>query len=307
MNTDKQNLILKTATYFAVVNGFSIFFIKLYGYINTHSTSLFASLVDAGLDITASILNMIALRLALMPPDENHRFGHEKIQDLAAFGQGVFFIASSLFVAATSTLKLKEHGEIINPESGIMIMLISTCMTLLLVSFQTYALSIANSSLVKIDRLHYLTDIFTNFVVILSIYFSASYWFIDGIAGIIISLYLFYGAYKIITEALHHLLDEEATQEDKDKIIDVLREYKAQKQIIAMHDLRTRIAGSKYFIQFHIELDGNFKLYDSHSITENIEVDILKVFPGAHIIIHQDPSGIDEDTPYRDELVPKAD
>ncbi|NDB82426.1 MAG: cation diffusion facilitator family transporter [Alphaproteobacteria bacterium] len=303
MNSSKQNLLLKSASYFAVFNGIIIFLLKLYGYTHTYSASLFASLVDAGLDITSSFLNMIALRLALLPPDENHRFGHEKIQDLAAFGQGVFFVASSIFVLGSSVYKLGHDNDVTNPELGLVVMGISTFLTILLISYQTFVLSCAQSSLIKIDRFHYLSDLLTNLAVIISLYFSFSYKFVDGLVGVLISFYLIHGSYSIIQESLHHLLDEEASDEDKAKIIDILKKYKSQKQIMAMHDLKTRIAGNKYFIQFHIELDGNLKLHAIHAITENIEQDIIKIFPVAEIIIHQDPVGVDEDTPYRDELV----
>ncbi|MDX1923939.1 MAG: cation diffusion facilitator family transporter [Rickettsiaceae bacterium] len=302
MDINKQNLLLKSASYFAVANGALIFVMKLYGYAETNSASVFASVVDSGLDITSSILNMLALRFALVPPDENHRFGHEKIQDLAVFGQGIFFIASSFFVVANSFYKLKSHSEVTNPESGLIVIFLSTILTFSLVLYQTYVLSKVKSSIIKADKLHYLTDLLSNIVVAISIYFSASYWYIDGIFGILIAIYLFWGAYEIMREGLCNLLDQEVDEKDKAKIIKILMKYKARREIIAIHDLKTRMAANKLFIQFHVEFDGNMKLYDSHIITEKIEKDILKIFPVAQIIIHQDPSGIDEDTPFRDEL-----
>ena len=64
--------------------------IKVYGWMATGSVAVFAALIDSLLDLTSSIINMIALRLALVPPDHNHRFGHNKIEDLAVFGQSIF-------------------------------------------------------------------------------------------------------------------------------------------------------------------------------------------------------------------------
>ncbi|MDX1916628.1 MAG: cation diffusion facilitator family transporter [Rickettsiaceae bacterium] len=302
MDSGKQNLLLKVTTYFAVLNGVIILILKLYGYVNTNSSAIFASLVDAALDITSSLMNMFALRFALVPPDANHRFGHDKIQDLAAFAQGIFFIISGLFVLVVSIYKSSYHQEMTSSEIGINTILISTILNLCLVAFQTYVLNKVKSPLIHVDRFHYLTDILTNIVVIISLYLSSSYAFLDSFMGIGIAIYIIHGAYSIIHEALHHLLDEEAPDTDKHQIIEVLKKYKSLNQIIAVHDLKTRIAGNKYFIQFHVELDGNLKLYETHAITENIEKDIIKIFPGSQIIIHQDPVGVDEDTPYRDEL-----
>jgi len=69
-----------------------------------------------------------------------------------------------------------------------------------------------------------------------------------------------------------------------------------------LHDLKTRRAANKPFIQFHIELDGSINLYNAHEITEKIMDEISKVFIGAEIIIHQDPEGIEEDVQYRESL-----
>ncbi|MDX2050740.1 MAG: cation diffusion facilitator family transporter [Rickettsiaceae bacterium] len=302
MKLENKKLLLKSSSYLSVVCGFVVFIIKLYGYLNTGSMSIFASLIDAGLDTTSSVLNMFALQFALTPPDENHRFGHEKIQDLAVFGQGVFFIASSIFVLFSAIMKLTHGKEVVNIESGLYVMMTTTIISILLVSYQTYVLSIAESNIIKADKLHYLTDLLTNITVMISLSISASYWFIDDVLGILIALYMGISAYKLMKEALRNLLDEECSEQDKEKIINILKKYKKRGEIKAIHDLKTRMAGQKYFIQFHVELDGNMKLYMSHEITENIERDIVKKLPGAEVIIHQDPTGIDEATPYRNEL-----
>lgn len=268
----------------------------------TSSVSLFASLIDSALDISSSLINVIALRYSLVPADQNHRFGHYKFQDIAVFGQGMFFTASSLFIVYEALSKLGNKVEVYNEGTGITTIFLSMIATMILLRYQTFVIARTGSSLIKTDKLHYLTDLFTNFTVIISIYLSKTIWFIDSLFAILIAIYLLYGAYEVIKESLKNLSDEEFSDKDKNKILSILKKHKKQNLIIAIHDLKTRTAADKRFIQFHLELEGSLTLFKCHEITERIEKEILTIFPECEVIIHQDPSGIEEEKPYRDEL-----
>ncbi len=302
--TQKEKL-LKSATYLSVVIAFFILSIKAYAFAETDSVSILASLVDSSLDITSSIINMIALRFALIPADDNHRFGHEKIQDLAVFGQAIFFIASSIFVIFSALSHLHDKNLVNNGELGTNIMIISIVATFILVAYQSYVLSIVKSNIVIADKLHYITDLFTNFVVIVSIYYSAEYWFIDSLFAALIAIYLFHGAYKLLQISIKNLVDEEFSKEDKQKLIEILSKFKNSGDILGVHDMKTRKASSKYFIQFHVEMKSDITLYQSHIILEKIEENISEFFHDAEIIIHQDPDGHPEEVFFREKLIDK--
>jgi ferrous-iron efflux pump FieF len=302
MDSDKKKYLIKLSSSLSIFIASVILGMKSIAWLITESSSVLASLVDSSLDITSSIINFIAIRYALLPPDDNHRFGHDKIQDLAVFGQGIFFMASALFVIISSMLKINSHTEIYNFDYGIYLMLASTVLTIGLVFFQSYVVSATNSNIIKADKLHYITDIFSNLVVVLSVYFSQKYRYLDCVLAILIALYLMHGAYQILNEALKNLLDQEFDPEERNKIISKLIEYKNNKRIESAHDIKTRKAGNKYFIQFHVEINGSLTLKETHEIVEDIEQDLLKIFPEGEIIIHQDPAGIEEEFSFGDEL-----
>ena len=98
----KDDDLIKSASYASILVAIIIMLIKSYGWAATDSQSILASLIDSCLDITSSAINLVAIRIALRPPDHNHRFGHDKFQDLAIFSQSIFFFASSLFMQVTS-------------------------------------------------------------------------------------------------------------------------------------------------------------------------------------------------------------
>ena len=97
---DKQSTdrLIKIASYVSVSTALLITIAKAYGWLFTESQSMLASLIDSFLDISSSIINLIAIRLSLIPPDDNHRFGHEKFQDLAIFSQSMFLEKLAIFV-----------------------------------------------------------------------------------------------------------------------------------------------------------------------------------------------------------------
>lgn len=261
--------------------------VKFYAWVQTGSQSILASFIDACLDISSSAINLIAVTIALRPPDDNHRFGHDKFQDLAIFSQSVFFFASSLFILASALLAIYFEEEPKNTNFGINVMYISTFLTLVLVSYQSYVVKKTKSRIIEADKLHYFTDFLTNIAVILSLHLSGNFKYIDSIAGVFIAIYIMRTSYILFRDAIRNLLDEELKEEDRQKIIDIILSFNKTE---GFHELKTRSAANKAFIQFHLELDGDLTLNTAHKISDKIHDELKKHFPNSEIIIHQDPS-----------------
>ncbi|WP_375318614.1 cation diffusion facilitator family transporter [Candidatus Tisiphia endosymbiont of Oplodontha viridula] len=297
---EHQNLI-KSASYVSFIVATCILLIKYYGWLVTDSQSILASLIDAMLDISSSFINLIAIRFALQPPDYHHRFGHEKIQDLAIFSQSVFFCVSSLFICSSSVKSLVDGSVPNNIESGINVMYLCIILTFILVAYQSYVIKKTGSEIIKVDKLHYFTDLLTNIAVIVSINLTTSFWFIDSLFGIGISVYIMYTSYVLFRKAFKNLIDEELPEKDRAKILSIITQFKEVKGI---HEMKTRYAASKPFIQCHIEMDGDMSLYSSHHHSDQISSALLLEFPGAEIIIHLDPYGYEEKVNYRENIKP---
>ena len=106
MAIERNNRLIKIASYASVTTAVVIMLAKSYAWLATESQSILASLIDSLLDISSSAINLIAIRFSLLPADDNHRFGHEKFQDLAIFSQSMFFFASCLFTLFSSSKAL---------------------------------------------------------------------------------------------------------------------------------------------------------------------------------------------------------
>ncbi|HJK86443.1 MAG TPA: cation diffusion facilitator family transporter [Candidatus Megaira endosymbiont of Nemacystus decipiens] len=281
-----NNQLIKSASYASVVTAIIIMIVKSYGWLSTDSQSILASLIDSLLDVTSSAINLVAVRVALTPPDNNHRFGHEKFQDLAIFAQSGFFFISSLVILYSSSkaLYLKQIPE--NSELGADVMYICIFFTLILVIYQTYVFNKTQSKIIAADKLHYFSDFLTNIAVVVSLYLSNSFWYLDALMGIFIALYIMKGSVSLFREAIRNLSDEEFDNDQRDKIIKIIENCPDVK---GFHDLKTRFAGNKPFIQLHLELEGSLSLYKAHDISEHVEQKIRAEFSKAEVTIHQDP------------------
>jgi cation diffusion facilitator family transporter len=287
----KDDDLIKSASYASVLVAIIIMLIKAYGWAATDSQSILASLIDSCLDITSSVINLVAIKVALRPPDHNHRFGHDKFQDLAIFSQSIFFFASSLFILFSSGRSLYLGHIPENSALGVDIMYLCIFLTLILVIYQSYVVKKTGSKIIAADKLHYFSDFLTNIAVVISLYLSSKFWYVDALAGILVAIYIIRASYILFREAIHNLSDEEFDDVERKQIIEIIHSVPETK---GFHELKTRSAGNKPFIQFHLELDGNLSLIAAHIISDKVADKLIKLFPTAEIIIHQDPEYTEE-------------
>jgi ferrous-iron efflux pump FieF len=259
----------------------------------TDSVGLLSTLIDSLLDVGASLVNLIAIRHALTPADEEHRFGHGKAEALAGLGQAAFVAGSAAFLLMQAGERLFRPRDLAHIDIGIAVMVFSIVVTLALVIFQKYVARRTKSLAIGADSLHYETDVLANAGVIVSLVLIAQFGWVmaDPLVAIAIVAYIFWGAWSIGVRALHILMDRELPDADRDKIKAIA---KSDPAVRGVHDLKTRSSGSHVFIQLHLELDGNMTLHDVHVISENVMKRIMAAYPNAEVIVHEDPEGIVE-------------
>lgn len=289
MQLDHKKLV-KRAGYASVATAVILLVSKLFVWFITDSSSILASLTDSFLDIGASIINLFAIKYALEPADESHRFGHGKAESLAGLAQSALIVGSSVLLILYGVNSLLEAKPIVRSELGIGVSVFALCITFILIRYQNFVVKETGSVAVKADSLHYKSDLWLNSAVLLALALSAyGFYWVDGLATILIALYILYSAYEIGFESVQTLLDHELSKEDIALIEAVVNE---NQQVQGMHDLRTRQSGYMKFIQLHIELDDDLSLFNAHAIADKVELNILRKFPNAEVIIHQDPISI---------------
>ncbi len=264
---------------------------KFAAYVITDSVSVMTSLLDSTFDALASTVTMLSVMHATTPADEEHRFGHGKIEALAAMGQSLFICGSACYLLFESAHRFLHPQPVRQAFIGIGVMALSIVLTVLLLAFQRYVIRRTPSVAISADNLHYNGDLLMNIGVLSALglgYYSHWPYFDPLFAGLI-SFVLIYGAWKISRESYAILMDQELPDADRAKIEQLV---KAHPQTRAIHDLRTRTSGQRIFIEFHLEMDGDLTLTKAHDVTEELEAVIYKQFPKAEVLIHQEPAGL---------------
>lgn len=169
--------LLKFATYASVTTAVILIVAKLAAYIATNSVSVLASLIDSLLDAGASIINLFAVRYALEPPDDEHRFGHGKAESIAGLAQSMFIAGSGVFLIIESIERLAKPAPIDELGLGLAVMVFAIAATLALLAIQHYVIRRTHSVAIKADSLHYKTDLLTNTAIILALVLSQLGWY----------------------------------------------------------------------------------------------------------------------------------
>ena len=279
--------LIKLATWASVVAAISLIGVKTWGWDQTQSVSLLASLIDSTMDSAASLINFFAIRYAMAPADKEHRFGHGKAEALAGLAQALLILVSIGLLLTQTLGRLWNPLVVENTPIGISIMLVSMVLTGALVVFQWYVVKRTQSNAIKADSLHYTSDFLMNFGVIIALFLaSIGYHGADPYFALSIGAFVVYSAWGIAQSAFHLLLDHELSDEQRHLITQLAL---TQPQVIGMHDLRSRQSGHMQFIQLHLELQEDMLLLEAHGVAEALEHRIMAVFPYADVIIHLDP------------------
>jgi ferrous-iron efflux pump FieF len=280
--------------------------LKAYAAWATGSVAMLGSLADTGLDVVASLVTLFGVRIAAMPADRDHRFGHGKAESLAALVQ-VGIIGISAIGIGWRAVERLLHGETTaNAEYGIAVSAIAIVATLCLILYQRSVIRRTGSVAIATDSVHYSSDLLLNLSVIVALVLDqyAHLGGADPVFGILIALWLFYGAWRASARAVDQLMDKEWPEEKRQAFIAVAARHPAG---LGIHDLRTRTSGAHEFAQFHIWLDPTMTVIAAHDVVDAIEAELVREFPGVEVIIHVDPEGqVDQpDNPLaeRDETI----
>ncbi|MBX2833934.1 MAG: cation diffusion facilitator family transporter [Micavibrio sp.] len=272
--------------------------IKTIAFIFSGSLAVLSSLFDSALDTLVSAMNYAALKYAIKPADEDHRSGHGKIEGLAALLQSLIIGAAALYLVYEALMRLINAQALEAQMLAIIIMIASMFIGLYIVHVQNKALKKSQSLILEADQAHYTSDLVIHAGVIVALMINAMggpLW-VDTLIAMAIALWLLKTAREIASKGLDMVLDRELGEESRLKILDIIN---AHDLVLGVHDLRATQSGLKEHIIFDIEADPALSLHDAHAITKDLEIELLKHFPQAEIMIHVDPHGDIEDSRHK--------
>ena len=275
--------------------------LKTYAAYETGSMAMLGSLADSGLDLVASLVVLLGVRIAAVPADHDHRFGHGKAEALAALSQVALITVSAAFIGFRAVQRLLQGAQTSRAELGIGVSIVAIVLTIALITYQRHVVRRTGSLAIGTDRLHYSSDLLLNGSVILALALDQFTGLAgaDAVFGVLIALWLLWGAWSASSHALDQLMDKEWPDERRTRFLAAAKEYP---ELAGLHDFRTRSSGTHYFAQFHVWVPADWTVREAHDRLDHAEQQLRQRFPDTEILIHVDPEGQTD----RETLLPQA-
>ena len=287
----------KTAALVSVASNTALVIAKLIIGLLIGSVSVLSEAIHSAVDLTASLVAYFAVRTSEKPADEQHAFGHGKYENLSGTIEAIliFFAAGWIFYEAIH--KLIKTSPLDNPGWGIIVMLVSSVVNIVVSRMLFKVGNKTDSIALKADAWHLMTDVYTSAGVMLGltvVWLGEMIWpgthlhWIDPFAGIMVAILIVKAAWHLTQESVSDLLDQSLPKEEEDWITECIMEM--HPRVISFHHLRSRKSGSTRFIEFHITVDPEMTVGQSHDLNDDLVAEIKTRFADSKVMIHIEPS-----------------
>lgn len=279
---------IKRASILGVLGNLFLLIIKAIVGFLTNSQAMLADAFNSASDVFASIMTFIGNRIASQPNDLDHNLGHGKAEYIYSMLISIAMLLLGYQVIKSSTLSL-IHGSKVTYSIWLIVVCIVTLLVKISLFIYTHYLCRKHNNLLLIaNSKDHLNDcMITSLNLGACLLSLCGIYFVDGIVGIIISLFIFYTAYKIFIESYDVLMDKSISLEKREEVYKVIRTHKEIKKV---NHFNATPVGYQYQVSFTIFVDGRMSTYDSHKIANDLEREIDDRFPEIYLtVIHVNP------------------
>lgn len=278
----------KLASIFGISGNILLMIIKGIVALLTGSQAMTADAFNSAGDIFSSLMTYIGNKISSKPSDEDHNLGHGKAEYIYSMLISLSMILMAMFVLKDSFISLVKGKTYDFSLWLIVVCLITIIVKLLLFIYTNKLYKKYNNLLVKANSKDHFNDMIITSVNLISCLLSLKgIYFLDGVVGIIISLWIMYTSIKLFIESYNVLMDKSISIETKNEVYEIIDRHKEIKKVI--HFNSTPV-GYKYQISFTIYVDGNMSTFDSHNIANKLEKEIIKEIEEIYlVIVHVNP------------------
>ena len=262
----------------------------------TNSLGILAEAAHSGLDLVAALMTFLAVRIADKPADQKHQFGHGKVENLSALFETVLLLITSAWIIYEAYQRL--FVETVEVDASIWAFIVMGTSIVIDVNRSRMLYAAArkhNSQALEADALHFSTDIWSSAVVLIGLAGVSLARFIpglawmgqaDAVAAMVVALIVVYVSGEMGWRTIQALLDT-APAGKSDEIV---RAVEALKGVVNCHGVRIRPSGAVWFVDLHINVDGEISLNAAHTLSEKVEQTVGKVLPRAEVTVHVEPA-----------------
>lgn len=277
-----------TAARLSIYSNTLLTLLKLVVGVISGSVSVMSEAAHSASDLAASWIAFFSVRIADVPADEDHPYGHGKVESLSGMAEALLIFGAAGFIIYQATDKIIHQQGPVHVDLGLAVMCISLVANTLIARYLFQVGRRTDSLALKADAEHLRTDVFTSLGVIVGLVLVriTKVGWIDPAAGLIVAVMILYASWRLSREAINPLMDTQLPEEDRDIVHGVLD---TEPSVLGYHKLRTRKSGSYRYVDAHILLDDNLSLLAAHNITEALEDRIREKLPHTEITLHTEP------------------
>jgi cation diffusion facilitator family transporter len=266
----------------------------------TGSVGLLSDALESLVNLAAAFLALWMLRVAAAPPDENHPYGFSKAEYFSAGIEGglIVFAAAGILVAAVP--RLLEPRALEMPALGLALTALATALNFAVAHSLIRAGRRFHSIALEADGRHLMTDVWTSIGVFagVALVFATGLYWLDPLIAFAVAVHIVWTGVTLVRRSVHGLLDAAISPGDKSEVTQLFQEY-SKRYGVAFHALRTRQAGARRFVSFHMLVPDAWTVAQAHGLCEELEERIRSLVPNASVDTHIEP--ISDPASYDDE------
>jgi cation diffusion facilitator family transporter len=259
------------------------------------SVSVLSEGVHSAVDLAAALIAFFSIRAAVKPPDEEHQFGHGKIENVSGAIEALLIFGAAGLIIYEAADKIRTGTELQSMELGIGIMAASGLVNFF-VSRHLHRVARASDSVaLEADAWHLTTDVYTSLGVMVGLIVVrvTGLTLLDPIIAILVALLILRAAWRITLKSVGGLLDVRLPDDEEEIIRSSITEHLGE--IVGFHKLRTRKAGSERYVELHLVMPKSVTLEEAHGLCDHLEDDIKRKLPEGRVTIHCEPCEQDDD------------
>lgn len=256
----------------------------------TGSVGLLSDALESTINLAAALLALSMLRLAASPPDEKHPHGFSKAEYLAAGIEGALIVLAAAGIIATAVPRLIDPRELQAPLLGLGLTVVASAINLACALLLIRVGREQHSITLEADGKHLMTDVWTSAGVIVGValVFATGWLLLDPLVALAVALNVIWTGVGLVRRSASGLLDAAISREDQEEMSKLFAEY-SKRYGISFHAIRTRQAGARRFITFHMLVPDAWTVAQAHHLSEEIESRIRSLVPNATMLTHIEP------------------
>ena len=272
----------------AVAGGLAVFAIKLAAYFMSGSVALLSDALESVVNIVASLLMFYAVNVSSRPADDDHQYGHQRIENISSMTEGFFILVAALFIIHEAMGRLQRPVALTRIGAAVGVSLAATALNGVLSWFLGRTAREWGSMALEGDAKHLLSDVVTSVGVAAGLWVAlfTGWAVLDPAMALLVSALIVRLGGGLVLKSARGLMDRSCPEVEA-KIREVLERH--QRRYVDFHDVKTRRSGSEVFAELHLSVDAGLTVEEAHDLTDHLEEELREELPEATLTIHVEP------------------